>query len=161
MEYSDVPLCQSEGDTIEEAIANGRDALEGSLMCCEDGKPLPKPSSGHSYSGTFRVRMSKTMHAQIAARAREEGVSLNLFVVEAAAAAAGSHENPVRLEDRRGKRGKTAGLGKPRKNWPRNVATRRKRPNGWRENRLRLRCNHRRRNIQRGVREDAEGAGVT
>ena len=69
VEYPDVPLCQSDGETIEEAIANSRDALEGSLMCyLQDNKPLPKPSSGQAYSGTFRVRMSKTMHAQIAAR---------------------------------------------------------------------------------------------
>ena len=43
VEYPDVPLCRSDGETIEEAIANGRDALEGSLMCyLQDGKPLPK-----------------------------------------------------------------------------------------------------------------------
>ena len=40
--YPDVPLCQSDGETIEEAIANGRDALEGSLKCyLLDGKALP------------------------------------------------------------------------------------------------------------------------
>jgi antitoxin HicB len=98
VEYPDIPLCQSDGETIEEAIANSRDALEGSMMCyLHDGKALPKPSSGQSYSGTFRVRMSKTMHAQIAARAKEEGVSLNLFVVEAAAAAAGRYESRSRI----------------------------------------------------------------
>jgi antitoxin HicB len=100
VEYPDIPLCQSDGDTIEEAIANSRDALRGALMCyLQDGKPLPKPSAGHAYSGTFRVRMSKTMHAHIAARAKEEGVSLNLFVVEAAATAAG-----MALRKRRAKR---------------------------------------------------------
>jgi antitoxin HicB len=117
VEYPDVPLCQSDGETIEEAIANGREALEGSLMCyLEDGKPLPKPSSGRAYSGTFRVRMSKTMHAQIAARAKEEGVSLNLFLVEAAAEAVGR-----RVENGGGKR-ETQASGENRK-----VAMRRKR----------------------------------
>ncbi len=120
VEYPDVPLCQSDGETIEEAIANGRDALEGSLRChLQDGKPLPKPSSGQAYSGTFRVRMSKTMHAQIAARAKEEGVSLNLFVVEAAAEAVGRYESPGRVETR-------ARREKVRKPAPK-VATRRKR----------------------------------
>jgi len=98
VEYPDVPLCQSDGDSIQEAITNGRDALEGSLKCYSaDGKPLPKPSSGQAYSGTFRVRMSKTKHAQIAARAKEEGVSLNLFMVEAAAEALGRHEGTGRI----------------------------------------------------------------
>ena len=106
VEYPDVPLCQSDGETVEEAIANGRDALAGSLMCyLQDGKPLPKPSSGRAYSGTFRVRMSKSMHAQLAARAQEEGVSLNLFVVEAAAKAAGKYEGRGGIEARYGKRG--------------------------------------------------------
>lgn len=101
VEYPDVPLCRSDGETVEEAMANGRDALEGSLKCyLQDGKPLPKPKSGQAYSGTFRVRMSKTMHAQIAARAKEEGVSLNLFVVEAAAEAAGRYERPSKIGTR-------------------------------------------------------------
>lgn len=128
VEYPDVPLCQSDGETIEEAIANGRDALEGSLMCyLQDGKPLPKPSSGQAYSGTFRVRMSKTMHAQIAARAKEEGVSLNLFVVEAAAEAAGRYETPGRIEARRGEWSAPTMREKVRKNVARKVAMRKKR----------------------------------
>jgi antitoxin HicB len=117
VEYPDVPLCQSDGETIEEAIANGREALAGSLMCyLQDGKPLPKPSSGQAYSGTFRVRMSKSMHAQIAARAKEEGVSLNLFVVEAAAEAVGRHKNPGRIEARGEKRETPARREKVRRN---------------------------------------------
>jgi antitoxin HicB len=128
VEYPDVPLCQSDGETIEEAIANSRDALEGSLMCyLQDGKPLPKPSSGQAYSGTFRVRMSKTMHAQLAARAKEEGVSLNLFVVEAAAEAAGKYESRGRVEARRDKWGTSARREKAKKNVTRKVAIRRKR----------------------------------
>ena len=117
VEYPDVPLCRSDGETIEEAIANGRDALEGSLMCyLQDGKPLPKPSCGQAYSGTFRVRMSKTMHAQIAARAKEEGVSLNLFVVEATAEAVGRYESPSRIGTRHRKSGKPTKRDRLRKN---------------------------------------------
>ena len=125
VEYPDVPLCRSDGETIEEAIANGRDALEGSLMCyLQDGKPLPKPSCGQAYSGTFRVRMSKTMHAQIAARAKEEGVSLNLFVVEAAAEAAGRYEGPSRIGTRHRKSGKPTKRDRLRKNVPRKASMR-------------------------------------
>ena len=71
VEYPDVPLCQSDGDTIEDAIAHGRDALEGSLQCyLQDGKALPKPGSGHAYSG-FRIRMSED-HARADRRARRK-----------------------------------------------------------------------------------------
>jgi len=117
VEYPDVPLCQSDGETVEEAVTNGRNALEGSLTCyLQDGRPLPKPSSGQAYSGTFRVRMSKTMHAQIAARAKEEGVSLNLFVVEAAAEAAGRYESPRKIGTRHRKSRRPTRGGKLRKN---------------------------------------------
>jgi antitoxin HicB len=129
VEYPDVALCQSDGETIEEAIANSREALEGSLMCyLQDGKPLPKPHSGRAFSGTFRLRMSKTMHAQLAARAKEEGVSLNLFVVEAAAAAAaGKYGSRGRVEARRDRLGTSARREKAKRNVPRKVATRQKR----------------------------------
>jgi hypothetical protein len=50
--------------------------------------------------------MSKTMHAQIAARAKEEGVSLNLFVVEASAKAAGRYESPSKIGTPHRKSGK-------------------------------------------------------
>jgi antitoxin HicB len=47
VEYPDVPLCQSDGETVAEATTNGRDALQGSLTCyLQDGKPLPKAGSG-------------------------------------------------------------------------------------------------------------------
>ena len=128
VEYPDVPLCQSDGGTIEEAIANSRDALEGSLMCyLQDGKPLPKPSSGRAHSGTSRVRMSKTMHAQIAARAKEEGVSLNLFVVEAAAQAAGRYESPSKIGTRHPKLSKPTRRNKLRTNVARKTSMRGKR----------------------------------
>jgi antitoxin HicB len=130
VEYPDVPLCQSDGETIEGAITNGRDALRGNLMCyLKEGKPLPKPSSGQAYSGTFRVRMSKTLHAQIAARAKEEGVSLNLFVVEATAEAVGKHEGRSRIGTRHLKLGRPAGRDKHRKNVTKKASTREKRTN--------------------------------
>ena len=136
VEYPDVPLSQSDGETVEEAIASGRDALESSLMCyLQDGKPLPKPSSGHAYSGTFRVRMSKTMHAQIAARAKEEGVSLNLFVVEAAAQAAGRYERPSKIGSRHRKSGRPARRNQLGKNLAGKLRCAGNAPNGWRETR--------------------------
>lgn len=45
VEYSDIPGCMSDGETIEEAIANGREALRDSLeVFKESGRRLPKPS---------------------------------------------------------------------------------------------------------------------
>lgn len=40
-----IPGCISEGDTIEEALANIRDAIEGCLAVLrEKGEPIPEPA---------------------------------------------------------------------------------------------------------------------
>ncbi len=45
VEYPDIPGCMSDGETIAEAIANGREALRDCLeVFRESGRRLPKPS---------------------------------------------------------------------------------------------------------------------
>jgi antitoxin HicB len=46
IEYPDVPGCISEGETAEEAIHNGKDALRAVLLTkLEFGEPIPVPGS--------------------------------------------------------------------------------------------------------------------
>jgi antitoxin HicB len=46
IEFPDVPNCISDGDTPEEAIRNGRDALRSVLLTkLEYGDPTPQPGS--------------------------------------------------------------------------------------------------------------------
>jgi antitoxin HicB len=93
IEYPDLPGCHSDGDTPEEAIVNGRDAVRSYLLSCKKhGDPMPKPSSLASSSGQFRVRMPKSLHAQLVTQAEREGVSLNMLVVTVAAQALGRRE---------------------------------------------------------------------
>jgi antitoxin HicB len=93
IEYPDLPGCHSDGETPEQAIVNGRDAVRSYLLSCrKHGDPIPKPSSPVTSSGQFRVRMPKGLHARLAAQAESEGVSLNMLVVAAAAQALGRHE---------------------------------------------------------------------
>jgi antitoxin HicB len=78
IEFPDVPLCMPDGATVEEAIANGRDALKCCLLTMKEfGDPIPKSSSAEAASGQFRLRLPKTMHARLTRRAAQEGVSLN------------------------------------------------------------------------------------
>ncbi|MBE9566499.1 MAG: type II toxin-antitoxin system HicB family antitoxin [Proteobacteria bacterium] len=45
-ECSALPGCVSEGETIESAMANIRDAIEGCLRVLRDrGEPIPEPSN--------------------------------------------------------------------------------------------------------------------
>ena len=105
IEYPDLPGCHSDGDTPEQAIVNGRDALRSYLLSCrKHGDPIPKPSSPAASSGQFRVRMPKSLHARLVAQAEREGVSLNMLVVAAAAQTLGQHETSARRKKSRSRR---------------------------------------------------------
>ena len=78
--FPDLPGCRSDGVTPEDAVENGRDAVESWLAVAREfGDGLPKPFS--SVSGRFVQRVPRSLHAQLIARAKTEGVSLNTFVV--------------------------------------------------------------------------------
>ena len=74
----------SDGETIEEAMADGEDA-----KCCwiaamkEAGRPIPPPSiePAESDSGKWQLRAPKSLHRRLAERAKREGVSLNTLAV--------------------------------------------------------------------------------
>ena len=105
IEYPDLPGCHSDGETPEEAIVNGRDAVRSFLLSCKKhGDPIPKPSSPASSSGQFRVRMPKSLHARLVAQADKEGVSLNMLMVAAAAQALGRGEAGAVKKKARGRR---------------------------------------------------------
>ncbi|MDE3165141.1 MAG: type II toxin-antitoxin system HicB family antitoxin [Acidobacteriota bacterium] len=102
IEYPDLPGCHSDGETPEQAIANGRDAVRSYLLSCRKHRdPAPKPGSLASSSGQFRVRMPRTLHARLVAQAEREGVSLNMLVVAAAAQALGQRDAGVRVKKSR------------------------------------------------------------
>ena len=91
IEFADLPGCISDGETPEEAMSNGQDALEAYLASCKKhGDPVPRP--GVSMSGQWRQRVPKTLHARLAARARQEGVSLNTLVAVLVAEGLGRRE---------------------------------------------------------------------
>jgi antitoxin HicB len=80
--YPDFAECLSDGETVDEALANGRDALAATIAALESkGLPVPAPNSGGVASGKFVARVPKTIHAQLAMQARAEGVSLNALVL--------------------------------------------------------------------------------
>ena len=78
--FPDLPGCGSDGTTPEEAINNGRDALDSWLAVAREfGDKVPKPFS--DVSGRFVQRVPRSLHAQLITRAKIEGVSLNTLVV--------------------------------------------------------------------------------
>jgi len=78
--FPDLPGCVSDGETPEEAIENGRDALAAWLTVAKEmGDEPAKPFS--AVSGKFVQRVPRSLHAQLIQRAKAEGVSLNTLVV--------------------------------------------------------------------------------
>ena len=79
--FPDFSECIADGETVEEAIQNGFDALQETIAALESmNLPVPAPESGGSYSGKFIQRVPKSLHARLAVRARQEGVSMNTLV---------------------------------------------------------------------------------
>jgi antitoxin HicB len=78
IEFPDLPGCISDGETPEEALSNGYDAVKSYLLSCsKHGDLVPKPSSA---SGQWRQRVPRSLHARLVAKAKQEGVSLNTLV---------------------------------------------------------------------------------
>jgi antitoxin HicB len=88
VEYPDIPGCMSDGETIEEAIANGREALRDCVAVFEEsGRKVPKPGI---QAAQWRQRLPRTLYSKLTAQAENEGVSINSFVTAIIAEAIGS-----------------------------------------------------------------------
>jgi len=99
--FPDLPGCMSDGETIEEAIANGRDAFLAWISATADmGKPIPMPTAKPveliEASGKFVARLPKSLHARLVAKAKQEGVSLNTLVLTYIAEGLGNQPTRVR-----------------------------------------------------------------
>lgn len=99
IEFPDLPGCISDGETVEEAITMGKDAVECWIETAKaHGHPIPSPGSSYNnhYSGKFVQRIPKTLHRQLVQQAEHEHVSLNTLVLSYIAQGLGSsmHEQP-------------------------------------------------------------------
>lgn len=97
IEFPDVPGVTSDGETPEEAVHNGMDALKAALLTLQEfGEPIPRPGSLSASSGQWRQRVPKSLHARLVERARQEGVSLNTLVTAMIAEGLGARRNAPR-----------------------------------------------------------------
>ena len=84
----DIPGVMADGATEFEAIADGRKAFIATVSALVDmGREVPAPVfnaqdfTPASASGKVLARLPRSMHLQLAARAKTEGVSLNSLVL--------------------------------------------------------------------------------
>ncbi len=111
--YLDFNVCGGDGETIEEAIADGRKALAATIEAYKaKGWPIPEPGSYAAYSGKFVQRLPKSMHARLQEQAKREGVSINTLATSYIAAGLAGHsvcsEKPERYHKRADAKGKAA-----------------------------------------------------
>ena len=78
-EFPDFPGCIADGETPEQAMAEGLDALLSHIRTLEElGRKVPE--SGAAFAGQWRQRVPKSLHAALVKKANNEGVSLNMLV---------------------------------------------------------------------------------
>jgi antitoxin HicB len=86
----------SDGETIEEAIANGKEALRDCIAVFqESGRRVPKPGIE---AAQWRQRLPRTLYSKLTAQAANEGVSINSFVTAIIAEAIGSKQAGTRKQ---------------------------------------------------------------
>lgn len=82
--YPDLPGCITCGETIESAVKNAEDAKkEWLISAIEENIDIyyPNDNNTQSYSGQFKLRLPKSLHKQLAERAKMDGVSMNQYCV--------------------------------------------------------------------------------
>jgi antitoxin HicB len=84
----------SDGETIEEAIANGREALRDCLKAFDElGRKITKPGIE---AAQWRQRLPRTLYARLTEQAKREGVSINSLVTAMIAEAMGAKRRQQR-----------------------------------------------------------------
>jgi predicted RNase H-like HicB family nuclease/plasmid stability protein len=99
-EIEDLPGCLAQGESPAEAV----DAIEQCkrawiATAFEQGIEVPLPRTEVEYSGKFLVRMPKSLHRRLAARARQDEVSLNAEVVSLLSAALETREQQAHAKE--------------------------------------------------------------
>lgn len=83
-EVPDLPGCSAWGATEADAAREAQDAIAAWLEAARGaGKDAPAPHEVQplqGYSGKFLVRVPRSLHAKLARRAAQEGVSLNQYL---------------------------------------------------------------------------------
>jgi antitoxin HicB len=78
--FPDLPGCMSDGESVEEAITNGRDAFEQwAAVQHDENRAMPVPGASAD-AARFVQRLPRYLHHKLTDAARQEGVSINTLV---------------------------------------------------------------------------------
>jgi antitoxin HicB len=78
VEIPELPGCITQGDNLEDAFKMINDAKAAWIdVALQEGIEISEPYTEEQYSGKYVVRIPKTLHRDLANKAKEEKVSLN------------------------------------------------------------------------------------
>ncbi len=99
-EVPDLLGCYGDGETVEEALHDIKSAIKCWISAAKEfGDPIPEPSVASRYSGQWRIRVPKHLHAALALHAKIEGVSLNMLAATLLAEGVGRKLAERRLDE--------------------------------------------------------------
>ncbi len=77
----ELPGCMTHGETVEKALQNAYEAIEGYLESLEArGLPIPTPLSEKKFSGKIPLRLEPSLHRDLMTKAKIAKMSLNKFI---------------------------------------------------------------------------------
>ena len=80
--FPDLPGCMTQIETLDEIGPMAREICGLWLETAyEQGLEIPLPSYPEEYSGKFNVRLPQALHSSLAKAAKQQGVSLNQYIV--------------------------------------------------------------------------------
>jgi len=98
---AELPHCLIHGDTPEEAMKEIQEVkVDWIKSNLERGLHIPEPRP-RNYSGQIRLRISPSLHKQLAYRAETEGMSLNQYMATALATSVGITKDHPHLKKAR------------------------------------------------------------
>ncbi len=94
IEFPDLPGCMSDGETVEETIENGIDAVQCWIEAAKEAnRDIPSPNDLTTASGRWVQRAPKSLHRRLAQQAKLDGVSLNTLVISMIAQSLGERKH--------------------------------------------------------------------
>ena len=100
-EILEFPGCYAFGDSPDEAFAMLEDVAKSWIESeLAHGKEIPPPSVSHGFSGRIALRLPKSLHRLATRMAKQDGTSLNQFLVSAIAARVGAEDLYNRIADK-------------------------------------------------------------
>src|SRR5260370_33105455 len=71
IEFPDLPGCISDGETLEEAIANGYDAVQSWIAVAKErNRVIPTAGNQENLSGKWVQRVPRSLHAKLVKQAK-------------------------------------------------------------------------------------------